>query len=832
MHNPIQIVLQPSQLIYSPDRNPGGKNTDFYGERDKEFAEHKIQIIDQIADLSRALQKNIYSEVGVAKVTLKPQALAKSHRPTRSLFRSDTAPCLGSGSFGELYFQVTSDSLERISKNISSAEYETRWKENTSTGKLEYNPSRARSETGALSSVSFYSPSQKASFEAQDAIAWLEKNSTGRGYIVEIFPFHKPEHKDFQNQEKLIRHTESTFLNGLLEFGSGLVVENLSKRGLAKNTFYIQLSTSKLDPIINLSGSGTSQRKGLKIDSSEQRHRLLLRFLKNHPVVKRISLPPELSRTQNSEKIDAKDTNFPFPDPTQNYPIAGVVDTGVRSPTVKKWCIQQSIGFDHNDCDPNHGSQVASLIVGAQYLNGVDKVPEEDGCKIYDIWTPIHNNKDSFSDYFDGVGDFFDWLDLEVETAKRHGVKIFNFSINFKEHVSTSDYSKTATLLDEISEKHGVIFVISAGNLLPIDHRPKWPSKPELVTEYIATYGINDRIFQPSDAVKAVTVAAINPKGCDKNIEGAPAVYSRRGPGVSLGVKPDVAHLGGHPINDKGATGLISISSGDEITNDCGTSFAAPLITKTLAFLDFRTKHSLSRESLIALLIHHSNPTKILVNKRLPKAISRQFVGFGMPVASKEMLLTDDHSITIVFSGVIQNRQIGEFNFTWPQSLTNSEGKCRGEVTLTLVYATKTAPEFGAEYCRTNVDASLRQERFNKKKNEWNYEKAVDSIWHTQLGNDPTYEKNLIEHGLKWWPIKKYQRTMKGVGVSSNWQLNITPQMRSDENFPSEGISFCAVMTITDNKKISNSVFDEMRNSIQSTGVSIGSITTQTQITT
>lgn len=830
MHNPIQILLKPSDLIYSPVPTPGGHNTDFYGELDDEYNQHKSHLLRQTAELSTLLDQSRFSKIGVAKVTLRPEALAKSHRPITSLFRPDIAPILGNGGFGDLYFQVSQKSLTTIAQKISNTEEETRWKRNTSTGKLEYHPSRARSEVGAILSITPYLNAERLSFETEDALEWFENENSGKGYFVELFEYTLPLHRQYQNQTPELSRLYNSFANGLQEIGPGLNFSKLSSRGLAPNTYYVHLSSSERDPYVTFTSGLNPDQTEHQSDTSKGRHERLLRFLRNHPLVKKVSLPPAISKIHKSDSSPVNHIEFPKPEENKEYPIAGIIDTGVRAPVVKEWCIEQSAGFDANDCEENHGTQVGSLIVGAQALNGAHKILEQDGCKLYDIWTPIHPSKPSFSSYFDNLGEFFDWLDIEVENAKNtHQVRIFNFSINFSDHVSTSEYSKAATLLDEISERHNVIFVVSAGNLPRIDYRPRWPKDPDTITQYLATYGVDDRIQQPADAVRAITVGAINPEGCPDNEPGAPTIYTRRGPGVSLGVKPDLSHLGGYCSPSKRGSGLVSLNSTETPVEESGTSFAAPLVTKTLAALDFRTNYSLSREALIALLIHHSEQPNILKNKKLPKAISRQFVGFGVPKPSQEMLLTDDHSITIVFSGTLNKGQIAEFNFSWPESLVDHSGKCRGSVKLTLAYSTKTNLSFGSEYCRTNLDASLRQEKLDK--NVWKYRKAVDSIWHTQLGNEATHEKTLIEHGLKWWPIKRYERKLTGVGQSANWQLALTPQVRSNEEFPEEGIDFSAILTIYDHKKQSNTVFDETRRSIQSVGVKIGSISTRADVT-
>ncbi len=295
-----------------------------------------------------------------------------------------------------------------------------------------------------------------------------------------------------------------------------------------------------------------------------------------------------------------------------------------------------------------------------------------------------------------------------------------------------------------------------------------------------------------------------------------------------MGVKPDVVHYGGFYQNVS-IPGLMSLNSRGQLVSEGGTSFSAPLVAKTLATIEHRLNKVVSRNALISLLIHHSNNPDITNNKDIELSIKRRFIGFGLPSNSLDMLVTDDYAITIMFEGNIKRGEVAEFEFKWPESLVTDEGKCKGGASLTLVYDPVIKTKFGAEYCRVNVDASLQQEKLEK--NKWVYRKNCDSIWKTKVGNDAHYEKNQIEHGLKWWPIKKYKKEMKqGVGKSSNWRLQVTSTEREPGDFPDSGVDFCAIITIEDIKKNSNKVFDELNQSLKATGVDIKSINVSTNI--
>ena len=141
------------------------------------------------------------------------------------------------------------------------------------------------------------------------------------------------------------------------------------------------------------------------------------------------------------------------------------------------------------------------------------------------------------------------------------------------------------------------------------------------------------------------------------------------------------------------------------------------------------------------------------------------------------------------------------------------------------MYDPVTEPKFGGEYCRVNVDAVLQQEKYERRDDKWVFRKKCKSIWEDRVGKDVNYEKTQIEHGLKWWPIKKHQFTSdRGVGESRNWRLKITSVERAAGDFPVDGINFCAVLSIQDHKGLSSDLFNELRQSLISEGVELNAI--------
>jgi hypothetical protein len=449
--------------------------------------------------------------------------------------------------------------------------------------------------------------------------------------------------------------------------------------------------------------------------------------------------------------------------------------------------------------------------------------PEQDGCQIYDACIyPDRNNTEAFRSYYPlGATSFLEELANAVAAAKEEfGIRVFNISINLLAPVEEDRYSPFAERLDEIADENDVILVVSAGNLTRADQRSPWPASPEEAIRYLAARSSRDTILQPCESSRSLAVGAVSTPNTPPHIEGTPGCYSRRGPGLKVGVKPDLAHYGGcPPLASARDCGLFSVDRLGALVSNAGTSYAAPLVAKSIATLESRIKGDMTREALIALTVHHAHVPEPLRHKKIAE-IARQFIGFGIPAATDEVLVTDDHQITLVFSDVLLVNQELQFEFPWPQCLVNPKTSgCRGNIRMTLVYRPPLNASFGAEFVRVNLDAHLRQE--DEDGNFRGRLKQV-SIPTGRAGNRK--ESGLIKHGLKWWPVKVYEKNIpNGIGISSNWQLAIDSVTRAGEEYPSDGVSFTVILSISDPSGLT-SVFNDLRQTLQARGVTMSDI--------
>ncbi|WP_312508990.1 S8 family peptidase [Chryseobacterium culicis] len=822
-NSPVQIVLNSSDFIEALENAGGGPAKDFFAGSDSEFIAHRENLQNQLNEIKNMQIDNSFAQVSFAKVNLKQAALAKSHRPTNKLFRKSVAPIIGAGDLGELYVELTPQAIDSITYEVGKAESETRYKPNRITGKPEPNPSRLRSEVGAIQEIIPYTASDKRNFSARDAVEWLSNPQTGGSYIIELFES-IPLRKNWDTLQPLKFKLFQSFIVGLQELTTGLIVSRIIT-GDDSAIYGVKVEKGDQKAIFQLyepvpSTNKTEDRND--VDLELDTHEALLTFLGNHPLVKKVTLPPIVTQSEGMSALKKGDS-FSVPPCYQDeaHPKICIVDGGV-SDIFGDW-VEDSWGLlSPADRDENHGTFIAGLTIFGQTLNGSAICRETDGCKIIDL--DILPRKDRHSTYFTKVLDFFTELESAVQELKaRTGVRVFNFSLNFEEHKSTTGYGYPAKILDKIAEENDVIFVISAGNTKVGSTRKEWPKDNFEALKTLAS-SRNDALQQPAESCRNISVAALNPPHLDNVVPYAFSNYSCRGPGVRSGLKPDLAHVGGsgtkHPIHGHG---LISVDPNGNVVDNCGTSFAAPNVAKTIASLEHNIEGMVSRETLMALSIHHAMLPESLNDKKL-RNVTKDLIGFGIPNGAQEILDGDPSAITLVFANraVIGHKM--SFKFSWPASLVEN-GKCLGNAKLTIVSTPPLDYKYGSEFVRINIDAALRQLQ-----KDGGYKGRLNAIYTPDDGDGSQYEKDLIEHSLKWSPVKVYEKSFpRGVGPTTEWRLDVEYLAREGVTLPADGIPFTAILTISDPKS-AKPVFNDMRQMLNSLGVQAVDIQTAARI--
>ena len=828
-NNPVQFVVNGEDFIQ--DRDPGrkGPEKDFFENRDQDFKTHQDLLISTLTAIDAEITRAGYGPATYIRITLREEALAKSYRPNAALLTPDRFPCVGAGAIGEIFFFLPKVQLPELVARIGKAEA-TVPVTTSKSGLIYRTTTRLRSEVGAIETIEILPAVEKRLFSAADAVAAFLNPHTFPGYQVELFEV--PPQNAIATDRWGRRQLFESLFELLLSLGDGarsFLLPDVGRTPMLELQITRSVETSLLvDLRQRVTTSADSVSTVPEVDSSVVRHETALNLLASHPLVRRIDPPVQLTLDQKDRPVAAKAFQIPAPVPGTGYPRIGIIDSGV-SAVLAAWSLGRFDYLKLNQVDSKHGTQVAGLVVAGQAANGPAIAPEPDGCQIYDL---ALFPKLPFGHVFPGgFAAFLEEVEQGVREAKDdHGVRIFNMSINTLNSVQRHSYSTLAARLDAIADRHSVLIINSAGNLKMSDARTPWPKAPRDVLAYFAARTAPDTICQPTESVRGLSVGALNAPG-GPQIAGTPTRYTCRGPGLQVGIKPDLAHYGGSaPLIATHSTGLISTKADGSAGFVCGTSFAAPLVARTLAELDQRTSNGLATRTLRALAIHHADTPEPLTKRGL-KDLARQFTGFGKPSSASDMLETSDHRVDLVFEGSlpkgIERSQIMRFGFVWPAALIDPISQsCSGRIRMTLVYDAPLDPAFGAEFARVNLDASLKQQQPKPRKDgSPSFSDQTTMFGLPKTSGLPERERALIDHGLKWWPTKKYGANFDGHGTSANWRLEINSLTRAEAAYPTEGVPFALILSIEDASG-QRPIFQSFRQYLQTRPIQIEDIRT------
>jgi hypothetical protein len=372
---------------------------------------------------------------------------------------------------------------------------------------------------------------------------------------------------------------------------------------------------------------------------------------------------------------------------------------------------------------------------------------------------------------------------LEDAVAKYPKVKVWNLSLGTGTRVSDRSFSDLAVALDRLQREHKITFIVAAGNYPQRPYRG-WP--PE-------NFGENDRICAPADSLRSIVVGSLAHRdhSSTRVKAGEPSPFSRRGPGPLYLPKPDISHIGGN-CDDKGVctqVGVLSMDGKGNLAEDLGTSFATPLVSTLFSNLSHRIAGQTSQLMAKALLVHSA----AMSGKKIDPS-HLKYRGFGVPPDVDIILACDTWQCTMTLELEIASSVAYEkAAFPMPQSLFVGSDTLRANILMTLVHDPEMDASFGSEYCRSNIEVSLGT-----------HDVGQDGKRHQkkQVPEDPklggkAYEKDLVEHGFKWSPVKVYRREMVRGVKGQNWRLDLSVHHRSAHT-PTQKNRAALVVTVSD----------------------------------
>ncbi|MDN3696986.1 S8 family peptidase [Vibrio cortegadensis] len=498
-----------------------------------------------------------------------------------------------------------------------------------------------------------------------------------------------------------------------------------------------------------------------------------------------------------SNGIETEHAEISPPDPQVNYPIVGVVDSGVSSncKPLSQWVVSHNRKVPEPFRDLNHGTFVSGMLSNSHLYNQDPRFPK---CQSKIASVEVLGNN---------IGDIYDIVNAMYETAETHPeIKVWNLSLGSPEATSMYEISAMALMLDEFQEKYNCLCVIAAGNY--VEKMRQWPPSEKL----------NDGVSSPGDSLRGLTVGSIaHVDGYVKNEE--PSPFSRKGPVSNYVQKPDVVHFGGNMLNVGGTAiplGVNSVCPNGLKRNDIGTSYATPIISNIAANLFHHLGQRATPNLVKALIIHNAN-------MGLPSNFEdehRPYYGWGIPSDLSTILEVNDYETTLAFEGHAQKSfEVEKLPFPIPDCLRTKDGKVRGEFFITLVYQPELDANQAFEYCQVDVKVG-----FGEIGEDGSFNSKVPPKKDAHL-----YEEDLVKNGDKWSPVKVYQKRFpRGVDIE-NWRLRV--KILGRDGYEAEGVQvpFTILLTIRDIDK-EKPVYNEMVNLMDAYNWKVSDLTIDNRI--
>lgn len=461
----------------------------------------------------------------------------------------------------------------------------------------------------------------------------------------------------------------------------------------------------------------------------------------------------------NTNDID-EDPDYSIPEPT-NEPVVGVIDTHFYDKVYFRDWVQyhneQSKEIELKPNDYDHGTMVTSIIVDGPTLN-----PRlEDNCgrfrvRHFGVAKDGRNNSSSIMRAIKRI------------VSDNKDIKVWNLSLGSELEINKNFISPEAAVLDKIQFENDVVFIVSGTNKRDDDVSKK-------------------RLGAPADSINSIVVNSVD-------FEKTPAVYSRTGPVLSFFNKPDLSYYGGTDED------RIHVYAPYGKKASYGTSFAAPWITRKMAYLVY--KMGLTKEVAKALLIDSAAGWK-------KNVYNSEVIGYGVvPKKIDNIIQCENDEIRFVISEV--SELFDTYNYNIPVPVYQESQPFIAKATL--CYFPKCSRNQGVDYTDTELDLHfgrikdngikpidnniqndegkyfLKEGRARQLYRKWDNIKLIGE----ELKDSPRARK-VYDDGRWGISLKTKERLLGNAGKGLNFGLVITLKEINGQNRIEEFIRLCTL---------------------------------------
>lgn len=336
---------------------------------------------------------------------------------------------------------------------------------------------------------------------------------------------------------------------------------------------------------------------------------------------------------------------------------------------------------------------------------------------------------------------------------------IFNLSLGPDAPVDDGEVNVWTSTLDDLASDGTRLIVVAAGNN---------GEDPHPVC----------RVQAPADGVNCFGIGASD----RRHATWKRAAYSAVGPGRRPGVKkPDVIAFGG---SHEEAINVLRLRAGGHVlAEEMGTSFAAPIATRTAVGLRSAFGSHLQPLMLKCLLIHTADPREHPENE----------VGWGHIMPEQEIIECPPGCARVLYQGSLSPRKFLRAKLPVPPGL---DGMLT--VTATLCYATEVSAADPVNYTNSGVSIKFRPDSSDYNVDPETQRRstypATESFF--KEGSYAT-EADMRIRERKWETVLHSTRTMRASGLNEAvFDLHFIPRLGSADHPNPAAIRYAMAITV------------------------------------
>ncbi|WP_438866515.1 S8 family peptidase [Pseudomonas sp. L1(2025)] len=577
-------------------------------------------------------------------------------------------------------------------------------------------------------------------------------------------------------------------------------------------------------------------------------------LLLSHQDVRLVDLPPRTGIDFKTLDLDINEIPTSIPPPPNGSPNICILDSGVNTnhPLLKS-CIGEAVSFIDGESPEDisgHGTAVAGIAAygnleecitsgywqpSAWILSGkILKHDEHTGEPIFDINT-IERTLDTAIQYF----------------AVEYDCKIFNLSIgNLNAPYNNRHVRGMAYILDQLSRKYGILFIVSSGNFSGSEN-PPIPIKSwrEEYPDYLMC--VQSTIIDPAPAMNVLTVGSLAKHTATTNAqrypeinelcpasEDQPSPFTRHGPSVRGALKPEVIAIGGNIATTMrrkdeqwksipSGLGVLTLNHnfvGRTLLSEMsGTSFAAPYVTYLAARLATEYPNA-TANTLRAILINHARIPNSCIST-FPESwreqyrkehgwreLPREVCGYGK-IDDDILYRSSDAAVVLMAEETIENNSHQFFELPLPSNFLRSKRSTR-ELKVSLAFSPPVRTT-RIEYLATRMFFRLvRGSSLDDVQKHFNHDIQDD---HEPVSDTIDGERRSISTTIRdKGTVQASTWTFKQLQPNTKWFVVVT---RNDRDWGTvhceERESYSLVVTVTDHENMEATLYADIQLRLQ-----------------